>query len=89
MARRCEYTGKQTRSGRQYTLRGRPKYLGGVGTKITGKTKRQFKANVQKINAEMSDGSVKRVNASAKAIRKGLVTKPLKRKYGYTRAQKS
>jgi large subunit ribosomal protein L28 len=88
MARRCEFTGKQTHSGRQYTLRGRPKYLGGVGTKITGKTKREFKPNVQKVNAKLADGSVKRVNASTKAIRKGLVAKPLKRKYAYTRAQK-
>jgi len=29
-----------------------------------------------------------RVKASAKAIRTGLVVKPLKRKYGYTRLQK-
>jgi large subunit ribosomal protein L28 len=89
MARRCEYTGRRTQSGRQYTLRGRPKYLGGVGTKITGKTKRKFKPNVQKVNAVAPDGSVKRVNASTKAIRKGLVTKPAKRKYTYTRQQKS
>jgi len=88
MARRCDFTGKATRAGRQYTLRGRPKYLGGVGTKITGKTKRKFKPNVQKITAQMPDGSVKRVNASAKAIRKGLVAKPKKRKHTYTRAQK-
>jgi len=88
MARVCAFTGRRTKSGRQYTLRGRPKYLGGVGTKITGKTKREFKPNLQKVSAVMQDGSVKRVQASTKAIRKGLVAKPLKRKYAYTRAQK-
>jgi hypothetical protein len=30
-----------------------------------------------------------RVKASAKAIRTGLVVKPLKRKFGYTRQQKA
>jgi large subunit ribosomal protein L28 len=29
------------------------------------------------------------VRASAKAIKQGLVIKPLKRKYGYTRQQKA
>jgi len=35
------------------------------------------------------DGVQQRVKASAKAIRTGLVVKPLKRKYGYTRQQKA
>jgi len=88
MPRVCHYTGKRSRSGRTYTLRGRPKYLGGVGTKITGKTKRQFRPNVQKMTVVSGDGKVQRVQASTKAIRKGLVSKPLKRKYSYTRRQK-
>ena len=81
MARVCEFTGRRTTAGRTYTTRGKAKYLGGVGTKITGKTKRQFKANIQTMNALMEDGSVRRVKASTKAIRMGLVVKPLKRKY--------
>ncbi len=43
--------------------------------------------NLQKVTA-MVDGSPRRIQASAKAIRQGLVIKPLKRKYGYTRQQK-
>ena len=89
MPRKCAYTGRETRAGNTYTLRGRKKYLGGVGTKITGKTKRQFKPNLHTVSAVMQDGSVQRVKASTKAIRKGLVAKPAKRKYTYTRAQKS
>ncbi|MFP4144440.1 MAG: 50S ribosomal protein L28 [Phycisphaeraceae bacterium] len=83
MPRVCEYTGRRTSSGRTYTTRGKAKYLGGVGTKVTGKTKRKFKPNIHTVTALMPDGSVKRVKASTKAIRSGLVVKPLKRKYAY------
>ncbi len=83
MPRVCEFTGRRTGTGFTYTLRGKKKYLGGVGTKITGKTKRTFKPNLQNVNVVDEDGRVRRVKASAKAIRMGLVTKPLKRKYAY------
>ena len=78
MPRKCPFTGKKTRAGRKYTHRGKPKYLGGVGVKITGKTKRKFKANMQRVRA-MVDGKVVRMNVSAKAIRNGLIVKPTKR----------
>ena len=55
-------------------------YLGGVGRKITGITKRKFKANVQKVRAVI-DGKVCRVRVSAKAIHMGLVEKPVKRSW--------
>ena len=58
------------------------KYLGGVGKKITGKTRRSFQPNVQTVTA-MVDGRPKRIKVSAKAMRMGLVVKPLKRKYAY------
>lgn len=83
MPRVCEFTGKKTTAGNTYTHRGKAKYLGGVGTKITGKTKRKFKPNIQVVNALMEDGSVRRVKASTRAIRNGLVIKPLKRRYAY------
>jgi large subunit ribosomal protein L28 len=83
MPRVCEFTGKKTTSGHTYTTRGKQKYLGGVGTKITGKTKRKFKPNIQVVNAQMEDGSVRKVKASTRAIRNGLVIKPLKRRYAY------
>ncbi len=80
MPRKCPYTGKQTRSGRQITRRGKAKYLGGVGRKITGKTKRKFKANIQRVRAVI-DGKVTRINVSTKAIKMGVITKPVKRDY--------
>ena len=78
MPRKCPFTGKKTRAGRTYTHRGKAKRLGGVGIKITGKTKRKFKANMQRVRTVV-DGRVVRMNVSAKAIRNGLVTKPTKR----------
>ena len=80
MSRVCAFTGRKTTAGRKYARRGKAKYLGGVGRKVTGKTKRQFKANIQKVRAVI-DGKIVRVRASAKAIRNGMVVKPLKRDY--------
>jgi large subunit ribosomal protein L28 len=80
MPRKCPFTGKQTRSGRKYARRGKAKYLGGVGIKTTGKTKRKFKANIQRVRA-LVNGRVVRMNVSTKAIRNGLITKPPKRDY--------
>jgi large subunit ribosomal protein L28 len=80
MSRVCIFTGKKTRAGRSITKRGKAKHLGGVGTKITGITKRKFKPNIQKVRAVV-DGKVCRIKVSAKAIRMGLVQKPLKRNY--------
>ena len=82
MPRVCELTGRKTSAGNSYTHRGKPKYLGGVGTKVTGKTKRKFRPNIQTVTAVV-DGSVKRIKVSTKAMRSGMVVKPLKRKYAY------
>ena len=78
MSRVCYFTGKRTRAGRTYARRGKAKYLGGVGRKITGKTKRQFKPNIQKVRA-LIDGKPVRIRVSAKAIRNRLIVKPTKR----------
>jgi len=80
MPRVCAITGKRTHAGRKYAHRGKAKRLGGVGIKTTGKTKRKFKANIQRVRAVV-DGRVTRIKVSTKAIRSGLVTKPLKREY--------
>ena len=80
MSRVCQFTGKRTTTGRSIARRGKAKYLGGVGRKITGVTKRKFKPTIQKVRAVV-DGRVCRVKASAKAIKMGLVEKPVKRNY--------
>lgn len=89
MSRVCHFTGRRTTSGRTYTHRGKAKYLGGVGTKVTGRTKRKFKPNLKQVTCVLEDGSVQRVKASTRAIKSGMVSKPLKRKYGYTAQQKA
>ena len=78
MARECFFLGKKTRSGRSIARRGKAKYLGGVGKKTTGVTKRKFKPNIQKVRAVVN-GTVCRIRVSAKAIRMGLIVKPVKR----------
>ena len=80
MSRVCHFTGRKTSAGNTIARRGKAKYLGGVGKKITGVTKRKFKPNIQKVRAVI-DGRVCRIRVSAKAIRMGLVQKPGKRNY--------
>jgi large subunit ribosomal protein L28 len=80
MPRVCYFTGKKTTFGNQITHRGKAKYLGGVGTKVTGITARTFKPNIQKVRAVI-DGQIVRIKVSAKAIKQGLVVKPVRRKY--------
>ena len=43
MAKVCEICGKKPQIGNAVETRGKAKYLGGVGTKITGITRRKFK----------------------------------------------
>lgn len=87
MSRVCHFTGAKTTSGNTIKTRGKAKYLGGVGLKTTSVKKRTFKPNLQTVDT-MIDGTPTRVRASVRAIRQGLVVKPMKRKYTYTREQR-
>ena len=78
MPRKCPITGKKTHAGGKVARRGKAKYLGGIGLKITGRSKRKFRANIQRVRAVI-DGSVVRINVSAKAIHGGAIVKPPKR----------
>lgn len=80
MPRVCHFTGRKTRAGRSYSHRGKAKYLGGVGTKVTGISKRKFKPNIQRVRA-LVNGKVCRIKVSVKAIRMGLVIKPPRREW--------
>ena len=79
MPRVCYFTGKKTSFGNKVTHRGKAKYLGGVGTKVTGVTARKFKPNIQKVRAVV-DVQIVRIKVIAKAIRNGMVVKPVRRK---------
>ena len=85
MPRVCFFTGKKTTFGNQKTHRGKAKYLGGVGTKITGITARKFRPNIQRVRAVI-DGQVVRIKVSTKALRNGMVVKPVKRRWRPTEA---
>jgi large subunit ribosomal protein L28 len=80
MPRVCHFTGKKTSFGKQITHRGKAKYLGGVGTKVTGITARKFKPNIQTVRAVIN-GKICRIKVSAKAIKMGKIVKPVRRKY--------
>ena len=86
MPRVCKFTGKRTSVGGRIKYRGRPKYLGGIGLKVTAYSTRRFKPNLQTVRAVVN-GKSQRIKVSTRAIKQGLVVKPLKRKYGYTRQQ--
>ena len=76
----CGVSGKRTRIGKQYKRRGLAKAKGGVGQKVTGKTRRTFKPNLQKIHV-LVDGRRTRMYVAAKYIRRGMVVKPPRRRF--------
>jgi len=86
MPRVCHFTGARTTKGNSIRYRGKPKYQGGIGLNMTAKSRREFKPNLQTVNAVI-DGRTTKIKVTAKCIKKGMVVKPLKRKYGYTRQQ--
>ncbi|NQU23587.1 MAG: 50S ribosomal protein L28 [Candidatus Nealsonbacteria bacterium] len=75
MARACEVCGKKSAVGNSVSHRGKAKYLGGVGTKITGISRRQFRPNLQKIRVTTANGTHKSLRVCAQCIRSGAVTK--------------
>jgi large subunit ribosomal protein L28 len=78
MARQCSVCGKAAQLGNQVTTRGKKKYLGGVGTKITGISRRQFKPNLQRVKVVTKTGGNRAVLVCVQCIRSGGVTKVVK-----------
>jgi large subunit ribosomal protein L28 len=78
MARQCEVCGKKTNLGNQVTHRGKAKYLGGVGTKVTGISRRQFRPNLQRVHVTTANGTNKTVRVCTQCIRSGAVTKTVR-----------
>ena len=74
MARQCEVCGKGAQLGNQVTTRGKKKYLGGVGTKVTGITRRKFKPNLQRVNVATPKGN-RAMNVCTKCLKSGAITK--------------
>ena len=78
MARVCEICGKRSQMGNSVETRGKAKYLGGVGTKITGITRRQFKPNLQRVKISTPNGGTRTARVCTQCIRSGAVTKAIK-----------
>ncbi len=80
MGMQCSVCGKKPVLGNQYARRGKAKYLGGVGRKVTGISRRVFKPNLQNIQVVDSKGTVHRTRVCVQCIRSGRVQRPVKRK---------
>ena len=78
MARRCDICGKGPQMGNQVTTRGRAKHLGGVGTKITGISRRQFRPNLQRVRITTPEGTNKRVRVCTQCMRSGAITRAIR-----------
>lgn len=78
MARVCEVCGKSTQMGNSVAHRGKAKYLGGVGTKVTGIARRQFKPNLQRVRITTQNGTHKTVRVCAQCLRSGAVQKTVR-----------
>lgn len=75
MSRICAVTGKSRVRGRSIVRKGQSKKSGGIGTHVVKRTKRLFKANLQRIRVRLASGEVKRMWVAASAIKAGLVEK--------------
>ncbi len=60
MTLQCGICGKKPSLGHQIARRGKAKYLGGVGRKITGISRRRFEPNLQRLQVEIN-GAVQRM----------------------------
>ena len=74
MARVCEICGKRTVVGNQITRRGLAKAKGGVGRKVTGRSKREFKPNIQKVRVLIGKTPT-RVRVCVRCLKAGKVRK--------------
>jgi large subunit ribosomal protein L28 len=78
MARICEVTGVGPIKGNIIWRSGKAKKKGGIGTHVTGITKRRFMPNLQRVKA-LINGEVRYVRVTANALKKGLIVKAPKR----------
>lgn len=79
MGSQCAVCGKKPVLGNHYAHRGKAKYLGGVGKKVTGISRRKFKPNLQNLQIVLA-GEVCRAKVCVQCIRGGRVIRPQKRK---------
>jgi large subunit ribosomal protein L28 len=76
---KCEICGKTSILGNSIKRRGKAKYLGGVGRKITGITRRRFNVNLQRLRVELPNGTKTRMRVCTQCLKAGKITKRMKR----------
>jgi len=76
---KCDICGKTSVKGNSIKRRGKAKYLGGVGRKITGITRRRFNVNLQPVRVTLPNGTPARIRVCSQCLRSGRVQKRLKR----------
>ncbi len=76
----CEICGKGQIIGNHVTTRGRAKHLKGVGTKVTGITRRTYKPNLQNVRVSLPNGGSKRMRVCTQCLRCDAVVKRIAHK---------
>jgi len=74
MSKVCSICDKRPLSGRKYKRRGMARRKGGAGSKIVGKTFRQFLPNLQRIKINVK-GTVKHAYVCTKCIKADKIVK--------------
>lgn len=74
----CEYCEKKPSMGNQVETRGKAKYLGGVGTKVTGISRREFKPNLQRVKITTPSGTTRYARICTRCLKAGVVRKAVK-----------
>jgi large subunit ribosomal protein L28 len=80
MSRVCLLTGRKPSKGNHIWRSGKAKKKGGIGTHVTGITRRRIFPNLQRVKAIIG-GEVRYIRVSVKALKRGLVTKAPKRNW--------
>ena len=73
----CVICGKKTMFGTKYCRRGAAKKDGGSGAKISGKSPRTFKPNLQNVRA-LVNGAPKQIKVCASCIQAGKIVKAVR-----------
>jgi large subunit ribosomal protein L28 len=79
MGTQCAVCGKKPAKGNQICRRGKAKYLGGIGRKITGISRRTFSPNLQRLQVD-NDGKIETIRVCVQCIRSGKVKRPQREK---------
>jgi large subunit ribosomal protein L28 len=79
MGKQCDVCHKKPVVGNQYVRSGKAKYLGGVGRKVRGCSKRTFSPNLQRMQCQVG-GGVQTLRVCVQCLRSGLVQRPQKRR---------